>query len=215
MLKRYNTYTIDLTIEYVQGPDITGNISIVNCALPGEVIRLKKDKITIDADDSFSANGYYWRIGKDFDASDTWVIDGTADKYDVYKVGDDKGKGLFSGCYYNNTEDYLEIPAYYFMNGYKVQLGVTMNRLDGIFSAPMLDSDKLVVHNYHQMDPHAAGVNLHLAEAVARARNEKTFAEPRIYISDQKDIKAFAQFVDTIGAPDYIQEVKIGNANVG
>lgn len=214
MLKRYNTYTIDLTIEYVQGPDITGNISIVNCALPGEVIRLKKDKITIDADDSFSANGYYWRIGKDFDASDTWVIDGTADKYDVYKVGDDKGKGLFSGCYYNNTEDYLEIPAYYFMNGYKVQLGVTMNRLDGIFSAPMLDSDKLVVHNYHQMDPHAAGVNLHLAEAVARASSEETFAEPRIYISDQKDIKAFAQFVDTIGAPDYIQEVKIGNENV-
>lgn len=215
MLKRYNTYTIDLTIEYVQGPDITGNISIVNCALPGEVIRLKKDKITIDADDSFSANGYYWRIGKDFDASDTWVIDGTAANYDVYKVGDDKGKGLFSGCYYNNTEDYLEIPAYYFMNGYKVQLGVTMNRLDGIFSAPMLDSDKLVVHNYHQMDPHAAGVNLHLAEAVARASSEPTtFAEPRIYISDQKDIKAFAQFVDTIGAPDYITEVKIGNANV-
>ena len=89
-----------------------------------------------------------------------------------------------------------------------------MNRLDGIFSAPMLDSDKLVVHNYHQMDPHAAGVNLHLAEAVARASSEETFAEPRIYISDQKDIKAFAQFVDTIGAPDYIQEVKIGNANV-
>ena len=108
-------------------------------------------------------------------------------KYDVYKVGDDKGKGLFSGCYYNNTEDYLEIPAYYFMNGYKVQLGVTMNRLDGIFSAPMLDSDKLVVHNYHQMDPHAAGVNLHLADAVARASSEQHLPN-RVSISATRKI---------------------------
>ncbi|MGN1375079.1 MAG: hypothetical protein ACI4V5_00845, partial [Prevotella sp.] len=215
MLDRYNTYTIDLTIEYVQGPDISGNITIENCALPGEVIRLKKDKVVIDADDSFSANGYYWRIGKDFNSSDTWIVDGTATQYDVYKVGDDKGEGLFAGCYYNSTEDYLDVPAYYFMNGYKVQLGVTMNRLDEIFSAPMLDSDKLVVHNFHQMDPHAAGVNLRLSEAVARAKSESTtFAQPRIYISDQKDIKAFTQFVDTIGAPDLIYEVKIGSETI-
>ena len=208
---RNYTYTIDLTIEYVQGPDINGNITIENCALPGEMIRLKKDKVTIDADESFAANGYYWRIGKDFSAGDEWKTDGTATNYSIYKVGDEKGTGLFAGCYYNTTEDYLEVPAYYFMNGYKVQLGISMNQLDGIFSAEMLDTDRLVVHNYHQMDPHATGVDLHLAEAVARAYdNEDTFAEPRVYISDQQDLRAFMQFIDTIGAAKHSTTVKIG-----
>lgn len=195
---RNYTYTIDLTIEYVQGPDINGNITIENCALPGEMIRLKKDKVTIDADESFAANGYYWRIGKDFNASDKWTVDGTATAYDVYKVGDEKGTGLFAGCYYNTTEDYLDVPAYYFMNGYKVQLGITLNQLDGIFSAPMSKNDTLLVHNYHQMDPHATGVDLHLAEAVERASSESSFAEPRIYLSDQQDLKAFTQFVNSV-----------------
>ena len=195
---RNYTYTIDLTIEYVQGPDINGNITIANCALPGEMIRLKKDKVTIDADESFAANGYYWRIGKDFNASDKWTVDGTATAYDVYKVGDEKGTGLFAGCYYNTTEDYLDVPAYYFMNGYKVQLGISLNQLDGIFSAPMSKNDTLLVHNYHQMDPHATGVDLHLAEAVERASSESSFAEPRIYLSDQQDLKAFTQFVNSV-----------------
>ena len=206
-VKRFYTYTIDLTIEYVQGPEIGGRITIVNCALPGEVIRLKKDKIEINADESFAANGYYWRIGKDLDGSEPWVVDGSATKYDVYKVGDEKGKGLFSGCYYNKTEDYLEIPAYYFMNGYKVQLGVSMNGLEDIFSAPLHDC--LVIHNYHQMDPHVAGVNLHLPEALARANTEAGFAEPRIYLSDQQDIRAFQQFIDTVGYN--MTKVKIGS----
>ena len=177
-----------------------------NCALPGEMIRLKKSEISVDADESFSATAYYWRIGKDFADNDNWIVDGSTEHYDVYKVGDEKGKGVFSGCYYNKTEDYLEIPAYYYMNGYKVQLGVSMNGLSEIFSVPMSDNDRLVVHNFHQMDPHAAGVNLHLAEALARTKDaednkdtEDNFAAPRIYISDQKDIRAFVQFVDTIG----------------
>lgn len=208
---RNYTYTIDLTIEYVQGPDINGNITIENCALPGEMIRLKKDKVTIDADESFAANGYYWRIGKDFNASDKWTVDGTATAYDVYKVGDEKGTGLFAGCYYNTTEDYLDVPAYYFMNGYKVQLGISFNQLDGIFSAPMSKNDTLLIHNYHQMDPHVAGVNLHLPEALARANTEDGFAEPRIYLSDQQDIRAFQQFIDTVGSN--MTSVKIGSVD--
>lgn len=199
-LDRYNTYTIDLVIDYVQGPDLGGKITVENCALPGEMIRLKKSEISVDADESFSATAYYWRIGKDFEDNSNWIVDGSTEQYDVYKVGDEKGKGVFSGCYYNKTEDYLEIPAYYYMNGYKVQLGVSMNGLSEIFSVPMSDNDRLVVHNFHQMDPHAAGVNLHLAEALARTKDiGDNFAAPRIYISDQKDIRAFVQFVDTIG----------------
>lgn len=213
------TYTIFLTIEYVQGPNFTGHITIDNCALPGEMIRLKKDQVKIAADQAFAANGYFWHIGKlkrdqdgklvkdkngemQFDEKDSW-LQKTKDSENTYKQGDkidETRKDLFAGSVYDKTKDYLDIPAYYFMNGYGVQLGVTMNGFnDVVFPVNMAAGDTLVVHNYHQMDPHKAGVNLHLSEAIQRAKAEPSFAEPRIYINDASDLKAFINFVDTIG----------------
>ena len=212
------TYTIYLTIEYVEGPNFTGGITIGNCALPGEMIRLKKDKVKISADQAFAPNGYFWHIGKlkrdengniqKDDKGDIQFKDGsgwlaTTTSKDTYKQGDKIEKGrndLFAGSVYDKTLDYLDIPAYYFMNGYGVQLGVTINGFDNVvFPVNMADGDTLTVHNYHQMDPHKEGVNLHLQEAIQRAKNESYFAEPRIYINDVSDLKAFINFVDTIG----------------
>lgn len=211
------TYTIYLTIEYVQGPNFTGHITIDNCALPGEMIRLKKDQVKIAADQAFAANGYFWHIGKlkrkkngelekdakgdmMFDENKSWLLTTTSSE-NTYKQGDkidNSRKDLFAGSVYDKTKDYLDIPAYYFMNGYGVQLGVTMNGFnDVVFPVNMAPGDTLVVHNYHQMDPHKTGVNLHLTEAIQRAKNEPYFAEPRIYISDASDLKAFINFVDT------------------
>ncbi len=210
------TYTIYLTIEYVQGPTFTGHITIDNCALPGEMIRLKKDQVKIAADQAFAANGYFWHIGKlkrdkdgklekgdmQFDEETSWLLK-TNSSENTYKQGDkidDSRKDLFAGSVYDKTRDYLDIPAYYFMNGYGVQLGVTMNGFDNVvFPVNMAANDTLVVHNYHQMEPHQKGVNLHLSEAIQRTKEDKTFAEPRIYISDASDLKAFINFVDTIG----------------
>lgn len=210
------TYTIYLTIEYVQGPTFTGHITIDNCALPGEMIRLKKDQVKIAADQAFAANGYFWHIGKlkrdkdgklekgdmQFDEETSWLLK-TNSSENTYKQGDkidDSRKDLFAGSVYDKTRDYLDIPAYYFMNGYGVQLGVTMNGFDNVvFPVNMAANDTLVVHNYHQMEPHQKGVNLHLSEAIQRTQEDKTFAEPRIYISDASDLKAFINFVDTIG----------------
>lgn len=216
---RVYTYTIYLTIEYVQGPNINGNITVDNCALPGEMIRLKKDNVTIAADQTFSANGYYWRIGKrkknadgkwEFEDPTEWDITKKAAGYDTYKQGDTKtAEGLFKNCKYDKTNDYLDIPAYYFMNGYGVQLGITMNGLDKIFTVDMDNANEFLIHNYHRMNPHKEGINLHLAEAIQRAQEEKDatvgtttvpFAEPRIYISDLSDLTAFINFIDTIGA---------------
>lgn len=208
------TYTIYLTIEYVQGPTFTGHITIDNCALPGEMIRLKKDQVKIAADQAFAANGYFWHIGKlkrdkdgklekgdmQFDEETSWLRK-TNSSENTYKQGDkidDSRKDLFAGSVYDKTRDYLDIPAYYFMNGYGVQLGVTMNGFDNVvFPVNMAANDTLVVHNYHQMDPHKTGVNLHLTEAIQRAKNESYFADPRIYINDASDLKAFINFVDT------------------
>lgn len=208
------TYTIYLTIEYVQGPTFTGHITIDNCALPGEMIRLKKDQVKISADQAFAPNGYFWHIGKlkrdkdgklekgdmQFDEETSWLLK-TNSSENTYKQGDkidDSRKDLFAGSVYDKTRDYLDIPAYYFMNGYGVQLGVTMNGFDNVvFPVNMAANDTLVVHNYHQMDPHKTGINLHLPEAIQRAKNETYFAEPRIYINDASDLKAFINFVDT------------------
>ena len=208
-VERIYTYTIYLTIEYVQGPNINGKITVDNCALPGEMVRLRKNQISIEADESFSANGYYWRIGKRkqnekgnwvFEDDTEWDINKKATGYDTYKQGSSEAQGLFKDCVYDKTNDYLDIPAYYFMNGYGVQLGITMNGLNKIFTVDMADDSQFTVHNYHRMNPHQKGVNLHLSEAIQRTKEDKTFAEPRIYISDASDLKAFINFVDTIGA---------------
>ena len=207
-VERIYTYTIYLTIEYVQGPNINGKITVDNCALPGEMVRLRKNQISIEADESFSANGYYWRIGKRkqnekgnwvFEDATEWDITQKAKGYDTYKQGSSEAQGLFKDCVYDKTNDYLDIPAYYFMNGYGVQLGITMNGLKKIFTVDMADDSQFTVHNYHRMNPHQKGVNLHLSEAIQRTQEDKTFAEPRIYISDASDLKAFINFVDTIG----------------
>ena len=201
------TYTIFLTIEYVQGPNFTGHITIDNCALPGEMIRLKKDQVKIASDQAFAPNGYFWHIGKVkkndkgdllFDEAESWLTK-TKDSKNTYKQGDkidENRKDLFAGSVYDKTLDYLDIPAYYFMNGYGVQLGVTMNGFnDVVFPVTMAAGDTLTVHNYHEMDPHKNGVNLRLPEAIERVSTEKNLAEPRIYISDQDDLKAFGTFI--------------------
>ena len=201
------TYTIFLTIEYVQGPNFTGHITIDNCALPGEMIRLKKDQVKIASDQAFAPNGYFWHIGKltkddkgdlQFDEKESWLTN-TKDSKNTYKQGDkidENRTDLFAGSVYDKTLDYLDIPAYYFMNGYGVQLGVTMNGFnDVVFPVTMAAGDTLTVHNYHEMDPHKNGVNLRLPEAIERVSKEKNLAEPRIYISDQDDLKAFGKFI--------------------
>ena len=218
---REYTYTIYLTIEYVQGPTVSGHINVGNCVLPGEMIRVTKDDLVVNADQSFAVSGYYWRIGKREKAADgTWsftdttpwtkenIKDAVAKGYDTFNQADEKGSGLFTGCHYDKTDDYLDIPAYYYMNGYGIQLGVAITGVNDIMQIDMQESDRLTVHNYQRMDPHKAGINLHLAEAIKRAKEEgKAFAEPRIYIADQSDLKAFTAFVDSIGngstAPRY------------
>lgn len=204
-IPRFYTYTIYLTIEYVQGPNISGSITVENCALPGEMIRVKKNNVVISADESFSANGYYWRIGKreqdadgkwNFVDKTDWDITGSAAGYDTYKQGDKTPtKGLFAGCYYDKTTDDLDIPAYYFMNGYGIQLGITMNGLDRIFPVDINTDDKLVVHNYQRMDPHKTDIDLHIKKAIERAKEETDFACPRIYLSDNTDLAAFLEFI--------------------
>ena len=207
-------YTIFLTIEYIQGPTFTGQITIDNCALPGEMIRLKKDKVKIAADQAFAASGYFWHIGKlqkdengktttEFVETESW-LQNTKDSKNTYKQGDkidETRTDLFAGSVYDKTQDYLDIPAYYFMNGYGVQLGITIKGFNDegdnetVFPVTMEAGDTLTVHNYHRMNPQMSGIDLHLPDAIKRAKEDKSFAQPRIYINDQSDLTAFGKFI--------------------
>ena len=211
--KKY-LYTIFLTIEYIQGPTFTGQITIDNCALPGEMIRLKKDKVKIAADQAFAASGYFWHIGKlkkdgngktttEFDETKSW-LQNTKDSKNTYKQGDkidENRTDLFAGSVYDKTQDYLDIPAYFFMNGYGVQLGITIkgfndkNDNETVFPVTMAAGDTLTVHNYHRMNPQMSGIDLHLPDAIKRAKEDKSFDQPRIYINDQSDLTAFGKFI--------------------
>ena len=209
---RSYTYTIYLNIEYIQGPSPEGNITIANCALPGEYIKVDASSVTIDADQSMRPQSFYWRIGK-LNAEGTGFVDawnkdvGTA-TYETWRVGSEP-TGIFTQCEAVGN-DVLYVPAYYFINGYGVQYGFISRKGndeivgDDIYNFYPIEMkkdaetgkvlDRLEVHNFHMMDSHEVGVDLHLSEAVERAKNEP-MAQPRIYIGDEADLKAFATFV--------------------
>ena len=200
----WKTYTINLIINYVKGPTYTGNLSVANCALPGEYIKIRKDGITIDADPAFAQNGEFLRIGK-LDATRTALEKGAL-TYDA--SGKTTSEVLKGKVYSDPSGKYLMIPAYYFMNGYGVQYVFTCNNMKGTeFPVDMqidgvsgYSKDTLTVHNYHQMKPRSVyDIDLRITEAMTRAANETGFAEPRIYIKDATDLQTFQQFIDTVG----------------
>ena len=212
---RSYTYTIYLNIQYIQGPSPEGNITVENCALPGEFIKVNAGSIIVDADQSMRPQSFYWRIGKLNAEGTNFVNDAvwngenpgasTAD-YQAWRVGDENKTGIFAQCEIgeDGDESVLYIPAYYYMNGYGVQYGfvsrndeffpISMRRVGDVPEGKILD--RLEVHNFHLMDSHEKGIDLRLAEAVERAKNEPD-AQPRIYIGDEADLKAFSAFVRT------------------
>lgn len=216
-VERSYTYTVYLNIQYIQGPSPEGNITIANCALPGEYIKVDASTITIDADQSMRPQSFYWRIGKlnaegtAFADNSPWKKDDANDSskgYQTWQVGTTR-TGIFAECEAEGN-NVLYIPAYYYMNGYGVQYGFASresreNQEDEFVFYPIdikRDEangkilDRLDIHNFHLMDSHAPDVDLRLTEAVERAKTEPD-AQPRIYIGDEADLKAFSEFVST------------------
>ena len=200
-LRNY-TYTLYLTIDYVQGPEVRGHITIHNCALPGEMVRLTTENVKSTADESMRPINTYWRIGmrKYDETSRKWVfadetewtpvtstVEGAPEGYDSYNVNSETKNGVFQGAVYDQTEGYLDVPVYYFMNGYGVQYGIEFNGLEGqIFPVSMAESDSLLIHNFHRMATHSTNksLHLHLSEAAARA---KAYEDYVAYLQKMKD----------------------------
>ncbi len=198
------TYTINLIINYVKGPSYTGNIRVANCALPGEFVRINKNDLIIDSDESFAQNGEFLRIGK-LNGDGTGLVEGAYMTYDT--SGEATSETLKGKVYSDPAGQYILIPAYYFMDGYGVQYVFTCNNMSDNAGNPApfaVDLDPrniLEVHNYHHMKPRGTfDVDLHLPEAITRAQAEPTtFPQPRIYIKDYEDLQAMQAWVDTVG----------------
>ena len=224
-VERSYTYTIYLNIRYIQGPSPEGNITIANCALPGEYIKVDASTVTISADQSMRPQNFYWRIGKlnaegtAFKDDSPWKKEDVNDSSKGYQTWqfNTEATGIFAECEFEYDDqgkkrpDILYVPAYYYMNGYGVQYGFSSresrnNEEDDEYVFYPIDIkkdettgkilDRLEVHNFHMMDSHDVDINLRLDEAVERAKDEPD-AQPRIYIGDEADIKAFEKFVST------------------
>ena len=214
------TYTIYLTINYVQGPDVTGAVKVVNCALPGEMIEVNKGSIQIGADHSMPQCATVYRIGPRVkDENGEWRFKKDSNDKEIfytYEVGypylEEKGEDnatskMLEGVIYdesNTTNPCIRIPAYYFMDGYGVQYCFKVLGLNELFLVPMDDDSKLEIHNYHRMEPRRSGggiyegedaLDLHIDLAAQRAANSE-IPEPRIYIEDEIDLQRFASFIN-------------------
>lgn len=57
-------YNVTININYLKGPSYDGHIDVMNCALPGEMIRLRHNNLTVDSDPvSLPHNGSFWIVG--------------------------------------------------------------------------------------------------------------------------------------------------------
>ena len=214
------TYTIYLTINYVQGPDVTGTLKVENCALPGEMIEINKGSILVESDQSIAQCATIYRIGPRVkDEHGEWHFKKDADDkeiYYTYEVGypyvaengiANATSEMLAGVVYdesNTTNPCIRVPAYYFMNDYGVQYCFRVYGLNETFIVPMDDDSKITVHNYHRMEPRRSGggiyegddaLDLHIDLAAQRARDGE-LSEPRIYIEDAADLKRFASFIN-------------------
>ena len=213
------TYTIYLTINYVQGPNVTGALQVLNCALPGEMIAINKGTIQMTADQSMAQSATIYRIGplqENGELSEYPYSEDHPEGYFTYEVGNpyavEKGlenttSEMLAGVVFdesNTTNPSIRVPAYYFMNGYGVQYCFKVSGLNEIFPVAMDKNSRLEIHNYHRMEPRRSGggiyegkdaLDLHIALAAKRAHDHGT-PEPRIYIEDATDVARFISFIN-------------------
>ncbi len=186
------TYHITLNIVYVQGPRVTGQLYIDNCAMPGELIHAEAKNLVIETDEAMPVTGTSWRlVNPDPLATDK-------DKY-VYVVS------------YNKYIDHYkaDVMAKYRYNGWGLQYVVHAG--GNSFPVSLASDSKfssLLVHNYHDMEH----VNI-VKESATDALDPQAGA--RIYIKGKDDWDAFVSYLNlsatdnTLGIPVGLEGMKI------
>lgn len=198
----YYEYTVNLTINYVHGPNYDGHISVQNCALPGEMIRLSTSDLTIITDDDMPQTGGYWTFGPaEQQSDDSWRLlheDGINISGSTVTFNESNGNMYFlrdattaagnysadlKGYFLNPDNQDLYIPAYYFMNGYAAEYVFTVRGIDQPVHVKIRPEDILTVHNYHRMsarpsdEANAKSIDLKMEKAVTQFRTVPTLVQ--------------------------------------
>ena len=194
------TYNVTLEIKYIQGPSFTGNVNIMNCALPGERIGFNSKDIFIKTTEQLPVTGFGWKLVplKDDLPEGTYA-------WDASKATD------IPASYYNTTaEGYLQgsIPALYSQNNWNVYFafhagGEEFVVAPSTLEAKPLNERMLVVHNYHKMADIATKYDVTLAPVPdgSPSGNNVIYAKAlkpgaMIYLADNADIAAFVSYVN-------------------
>lgn len=222
------TYTITTTIQYVQGPNYTGDID-VSCALPGEMIRLSKKNLQIKTDEiSMPKIAEKWEVGKLSVTGDpgheVYSIDQTDIINRAFTIDASHADGMFGdgeqeaaeenrelpSTFYDKTDDYIYIPAYYYMNGYGVKYSFKVQGVDDWIPVTINPEKSLLVHNYHRMktgkDEGGKDVDVKIRKAAERAAAERAASVtnplplPRVYIEDAEDMAALKTYLTEANA---------------
>lgn len=220
------TYTITTTIQYVQGPNYTGDID-VSCALPGEMIRLSKKNLHIKTDEiAMPKIAEKWEVGKLSVTGDpgdeVYSIDQTSLLNRTFTIDAAHADGVLGdgdvdvkattelpNTFYDQTDDYIYIPAYYYMNGYGVKYSFKVQGVDDWIPVEINPAKNLLVHNYHRMkigkDEGGHTIDVKVRKAAERAASERTalvaspLPLPRVYIEDVEDMATLKTYLTTAG----------------
>lgn len=204
------TYTITTTIQYVQGPNYTGDID-VSCALPGEMIRLSKKNLQIKTDEiSMPKIAEKWEVCKinnatpgtyyEKDDADPTLVNRRFTIDATHPEGNPDGgvNTELPNTFYDQTDDYIYIPAYYYMNGYGVKYSFKVQGVTEWIPVTINPAKSLLVHNYHRMkigkDEGGHTIDVKVRKAAERAATERAASQanplplPRVYIEDVEDM---------------------------
>ncbi len=184
-------YTILVKIIYEQGPSFSGGVDIENCALPGERIGFSSEHIIIKTPEMMPVTESSWELIplKDVDELGTWNWDlSRSAKIDesMYEIVPD---GYMEGS----------IPALYKQNDYTISYVFTAGGKEFRVMPKQGNSIKqekrmMVIHNYHRMKD-VVPQDLQI-ETMPTTINGRKYAEAKIYIEDEADLKAFVEYLN-------------------
>ena len=190
------TYNVTLEIKYIQGPSFTGNVNIMNCALPGERIGFNSKDIQIKTTEQLPLTGYGWKLVPLTDN----LPEGT------YSWDESNATDIPASYYNTSAEGYLQgsIPALYSQNHWNVYY-VFHAGGETFTVAPTTDNDEdlnkrmLVVHNYHKMADIATRYDVTLATG-SNNYDKALKSGAMIYLADAADITAFVSYINDANA---------------
>ena len=199
------TYNVILEIKYIQGPSFTGNVNIMNCALPGERIGFNSKDIQIKTTEQLPVTGFGWKLVplKDNLAEGTYSWDGS------------KATEIPASYYNTTAEGYLQgsVPALYSQNNGNVYFAFHAGGEEFIVTPSTLETRPLsermlVVHNFHKMADIATKYDITLATG-SNNYDKAIKSGAMIYLADNADIAAFVSYVNdgntTDGMHFYLQ----------